>query len=224
MKITKLEIQLTFTEPLLGSASNNRNIHEEFIAAKSETVTSIREEVEAIPPGEEFQKSMTVFPSDETGLHLWDYQVRGFFKESIGGLIELGDCDISKWQYKKAVDSFLFVGPRRIYLCKPDGTPWKRTESFPETLSRPLRADTMRGERVALATSEVLPVGTIAKFSVTALGNGKSGAKTKLAIIDDELIRKALAYGQLKGFGQWRSGGYGRFDWSECIQSKEKAA
>ena len=71
---------------------------------------------------------------------LWDYQLRGFFKEKLYSLIELGQCDLSKWNYKKAVDLFLFVNPRRIRywrgvpILKPDGD-----------LQRPLRAVTMQG-------------------------------------------------------------------------------
>jgi len=208
MKTTSLKVQLTFTEPLLGSASNNKDIHEEFIAAKAPTPSAAEEEVDAIG---EFQKSMTVFPADDNGLFLWDYQVRGFFKEAIGVLIELGEIkDLSKYAHKKAVDSTLFIRERKIHLTNAGGTIYT---SAPDVHQRPLRAETMRGERVALASSQRLPAGTLAKFTVTLLES--SNTKTKLATLDLDALKAALDYGALKGLGQWRSGGFGRFTWKE---------
>jgi hypothetical protein len=200
-------VKVQFTEPVLGSANNNKDVHAEYIASKAQTATDAKEEVDAITnPQVEIEKTKTVFPRDSAGSpHVWDYQVRGFFKEAISVLIELGECKISKWGYKKAVDSFLFVAPRRIYLLDTGG---KRPKSV-DSLQRPLRAQTMQGERIALANSEMLPEGTRFQFTVTLLSG--SNPKTKLAIIDEETLRAALEYGALKGFGQWRSGGYGRF-------------
>lgn len=205
---TALDVAITFDEPLLGSASGNLELHEEFIAAKAPTIESAKEEMDALQVAEEIQKASTIFPKDETGLFLYDYQWRGFFKEALGVLVELGEVTgCTKWTLKKAVDSLVFVRPRRIYLLQPDGTPWK---AAPETLQRPLRCETMKGERVALARSETLPAGTQAKFSVSlfAVTNGKS--KWRLTEAD---LKAALDYGAFKGMGQWRSGGFGRFSW-----------
>lgn len=210
MTTETITLKLTFTEPLLGTASGNTEIHEEFIASKAPTATDAKEEIETLSVGEQIQKASTVFHRDETGLFVWDYQLRGFFKEAIAALIELGECKISKWGYKRAVDSFLFVGPRRIYVLDTNG---KRYPKAPTTLQRPLRADTMQGERVALARSEMLPVGTWLQANVKLLKS--SNPKTKSAIITRELVVSCLEYGALKGFGQWRSGGYGRFMWEE---------
>jgi len=220
MKSADCEIEIQFTEPLLGSASNNKEVHREFIAAKAPRQEASAEEVEAIPDLEdEMAKATTVFPSDGDGLFLWDYQVRGFLKEAIGVLVELGDIkELSKWQFKKAVDSFVFVTPRRIYLADEKGKRHVRTETFPERFTRPLRADTMRGERVALATSEVLPALTRARFTITLLSGDNK--KSRVATIKEEHIRAALNYGALKGLGQWRSGGHGRFSWKELPNAK----
>jgi hypothetical protein len=68
--------------------------------------------------------------------------------------------------------------------------------------SRPLRADTMRGERVALAHSETCPVGTICEFEVVCL----------LPALEP-LVVLCLDYGKLSGLGQWRNSGKGRFNW-----------
>ena len=215
MKKTELNIAIQFTEPLLGSANANPKIHEEFIAAKAPTATAAAEETAAIAedPAAAIEKQRTVFPRGTDGqLILWDYQIRGFFKEAIAVLVELGDKDnvgdLSKWSVKKSVDSFLFVGPRQINLLR-DGAPILGPD---EIFQRPLRADTMQGPRVCLAASEKLHAGVTVEFRVTLLDSTNAKAK---GILKAPAVRAALDYGALKGFGQWRSGGYGRFTWSE---------
>jgi hypothetical protein len=66
-----------------------------------------------------------------------------------------------------------------------------------------LRAQTAQGERIALAASESAPAGTTAEFSVVLLD-------PRL----ESLIRELLDYGELRGLGQWRSSGKGRFLWA----------
>lgn len=220
MQIITATVTMTFEEPLLGCASNNPDVHAEHIASKNPNVEQRAEEVAAIPkpPEEEFKKAMTVFPRNPNGLFLWDYHLKGFFKENIGILVELGADSVkglSKWQYKRAVDNFIRVIPRCVYLRKPgakkddaDGI-WK---AAPETLTRPLRADTLQGERIALATSEVLPKGTWLQFDFQIItGDNK---KSKSAILNIKAVEEAIDFASQKGFGQWRNGGYGRFTWS----------
>jgi hypothetical protein len=199
----------TFTEPLLAFSSGNRAIQEEFIASKAENQAAMDEEVAAIPAtvDEQIEKATTVFPRDEESLHLWDYQIRGFFKEQFGALIDLGEITgLSKWAYKGAIHQFLMVSPRRIRLHKPDGSLWTKADG---TVQRPLRATTMQGDRVALASSESLPPGTWLEYTVTLYLSKNDKAKTK---IKPEWIKAAVDWGALHGFGQWRSGGWGRFE------------
>ena len=57
---------------------------------------------------------------------------------------------------------------------------------------------------MALAKSEILPVGTTCEFTIK--------------VLQDELLRRVenwLDYGQFNGLGQWRNGSYGRFTWEE---------
>lgn len=237
MKTESLRFKLTFQTPLLGCASGNPEIHQEFIASKAMDQAKSEEEVAAVAKAiegkeplteqdiaEKVEKASTVFPKDENGLHVWDYQVKGYFKESIGVLIELGEVDLSKWLVKRAVDQFVFTFPRRIYLRNPEGEIIKRPAS---TLQRPLRASTLQGDRIALARSELLPEGTTAEFEVRILrpspakaktdkkGNLKKGYESNVAIIDAETIRSAMQYGEMHGFLQWRGGGFGRFTFEE---------
>lgn len=206
MKVEKLVIQCRTLVPILGLASGNKAIHEEFISSKAPKTEDAVQESAAIPVSEQIEKAMTVFPRNEKGLFFWDYQMRGAFKGLIEILIELGDCKISKWSYKKAVDNFLYITPRIIYLQRPDGGYCQPSDVTKN--ERPLRATTMQGDRIALASSEQLDAGTNWTFELTLLTG--SNPKTKLAIIDRELIEKCLALTPFHGFGQWRGGGWGR--------------
>jgi hypothetical protein len=207
-----LKVSITTIEPMLGSSSANPDLHKEFIAAKAPNAEAAEEELRALPVELQLEKAMTVFPRDDKGLFLWDYQVKGFLKEAIGIACETGNPlagPLTKWTYKRAVDSLIFIEPRRIYMRLGDG-PW--LVETPDKLTRPLRADTMQGSRVALATSEQVPAGINLEFTINWLEC--DNAKSKLKITED-LLRWALNYGKLKGLGQWRSGGFGRFEWAD---------
>lgn len=100
--------------------------------------------------------------------------------------------------YKKKIDGTIFVSPRKIPLELPEG-------GSIEEISRPLRASTPLGERVAIACSDACPAGTAARFMVQLL-NPRDAA----------LVREWLDYGRLRGMLQWRNGGFGAFNWSEA--------
>ena len=206
MNIEKLTIRCSTFVPMLGLASGNKALHEEFIASKAPKVESSAEEVAAIPLSEQIEKAMTVFPRDSKGLFFWDYQMKGAFKGLIEILIELGDCKISKWGYKKAVDLMLHVEPRMIYLKREDGKYCQPSDISKN--ERPLRATTLQGDRIALASSEQLAAGTNWEFDLHLFRG--ANPKTKIAIIDRDLIQSCLDLTPYHGFGQWRGGGWGR--------------
>ena len=62
-----LKVKVTMFEEILGTASANPEIHEEFIASKAPDAPSREEEVAAIGAEEVFEKGMTVFPRDKDG-------------------------------------------------------------------------------------------------------------------------------------------------------------
>ena len=196
-----MKIKITLTEELLGTASGNPDIHLEFIASKAPNATGIEEEVAALGEAAVMEKCMTVFPKENGKPFLWDYQIKGFIKEAVGILIELADKEIrvgktklSKYTHKRIVDNFIFVHPRKIFINGEMG----------ETCTRPLRADTMKGERVSLASSETIKAGASIEVEI----------KTLVPSLD-ELVTKCLDYGANKGLGQWRNSGKGRFSWEE---------
>lgn len=188
-----LKIRVTTFEPMLGTASANPEIHEEYIASKAQDALKIEEEVEAIGPEGVFEKDMTVFPRDEDGHQiLWDYQMKGFFKDTCGGLRRASDYKSATLKaYKKVIDKLIFVFPRKIRIHFEDSA---------DTCQRPLRASTAQGERIALASSEEIPAGATMTM-VIAMFNSH----------DEEYVREWLEYGRYSGLGQWRNSGKGRF-------------
>ena len=234
-------VKITFIEDILGSLNNNPNVFNEFQATKAPTPEKAAEEKIAVlgemtteelekATDENIEKQTTVFPRNTDGkidgvpknaCFCFDYQWRGFFKEALQLGTEIGEDamgKLSKWTIRKAVDSVLFVAERRIPFLM-DGKPITEVRQ----LERPLRAMTARGERICLARSEIIPAGATVLFTLKWLEN-KNGKSTQNIKLD--AILWALDYGALKGFGQWRGGGFGRFTYeiSEVAESKKKAA
>ena len=148
---------------------------------------------------DEREKSMTCFHRTDDGTPmLWDYQIKGFFKDACGALRTVPKTESGKIKaYKKVIDGQIFVDERRIPLCLPEGGEIGICE-------RPLRAQTMQGERVALAKSESVPAGTTFEITITMLDPSM-----------EDVVREWLDYGALRGIGQWRNSGMGRIKWEE---------
>jgi len=191
-------VKLTFTEEVLGTASANPEIYEEFIAGKCEDPEATGDEVDTLPPEELVEKGTTVFhrmPGDESAPALMDYQIKGFFKDACASLKRADAPYSAKLKaYKKTIDQVVFVNPQMI--------PIQLNGAGLGVCVRPLRAQTAQGERVSLARSETVPPGSVIEFEVIDL-SGKLG---------DE-IEEWLEYGALRGIGQWRNSGKGRFEY-----------
>ena len=192
-----LKVRITFTEEVLGTASNNPEIHDDYIASKAPDAPSREEEVAAIGVDEAVEKSMTVFPRLENGTpFMWDYQIKGFFKDTCGALKKVTGTESSKIKaFKKEIDGLVFIDERKI--------PFHNYGEIGEC-QRPLRASTAQGERVALAHSET--VGADSYIDVTII------------CLKDDLLKAViewLDYGKYRGLGQWRNSGKGRFVWKE---------
>ena len=196
--MTKLKFRITFTDDLLGTCSGNAEIHREFIASKAPDAQKIEDEVAALGVEGVEEETMTIFPKLQDGTpFLWDYQIRGFFKEICGAMRGIEGTKSSKVKaYKKKVDNTVFVEPREI--------PLDLHGMQMDNCQRPLRAQTMQGERIALANSEVCPEGTSCEFTVVCMIDS-----------DVDLVREWLEYGSYKGIGQWRNSGKGRFTFEE---------
>lgn len=192
----KLTVKVTFIEELLGTASANKEIHEQFIASKAPDAKSLEEEVEAVGAEEVFEKGMTVFPRVDGRPVAWDYQWKGFLKDAVGMLRKVPGSEAGKVKaYKKEIDGLIFAQPRAIPI---------EFDGEVGLCQRPLRGQTAQGERVALATSESIPAGATMTFTWVFLCDQH-----------EKLVREALDYGVMRGFGQWRNSGKGRFTWEE---------
>lgn len=188
----KIKVTVTTTESMLGSAPNDKELMESYIASKAPDALTMAEEIEAVGTEEVIEKAMTVFPRHDGKPILYDYQIKGFFKDSCGSLRKVKGTHSSKIKaYKKEIDGLIFVSPRHIEI---------QYTGEMTTCQRPLRAATPMGERIALANSEEIPAGAVLEFEVTCL-------------VDEhvELVKEWLEYGQLRGLGQWRNSGKGRF-------------
>lgn len=196
----ELKVRVTFLEEILGTASNDPEIHAEFIASKSPDALTREEEVAAVGVDEVIEKSKTVFPRDTDGNPImWDYQVKGFFKDSCGMLRKVTGSVSSKIKaYKKEIDGLIFVKERMIKI---------NFDGKIGSCQRPLRAQTAQGERISLANSETIPAGCYIDFTVCCLCDAHINA-----------VREWLDYGELRGMGQWRNSGKGRFKWEELSE------
>src|SRR5881396_2384784 len=187
------KVNLEFTEDVLGTAPRNKEIYSDYIASKAPSEVDTSDELVALEP----EKIGTGFHRVNGSAVLFDYHLRGFFKEAAGALIRSKDSELlsSKLKaHKKTIDGLVFVKPRVIPLILPPG-------GACDELERPLRAQTVQGERIALARSERLPAGTSCEFVIHVLGE-----------ISEAHLREWLDYGAWRGLGQWRNGSYGRFD------------
>lgn len=190
----ELRIRLTFIDDLLGTMPGNRDIFTDFVAKKAETVN---EEAEAIPVDEALEKGTTVFPrTADDKPFLYDYQIRGYFKESCKFLKKVDGTKSSKEKaYKQKIDGLIFVKDRQNVI---------NTDKEIGICERPLRASTPQGERISLSRSESIAEGATMEFTVICMVDS-----------DIDLVKEWLDYGRFHGTGQWRNSGKGRFTWEE---------
>jgi len=204
-----MKVEIEFTEPLLGTMSGDENLTTAHILTKHPDGIA-KDELEALDGLDKTtEKQSTIFARDKKGMPmLWDYQIKGFFKEACEAMIhaeiikkeELKKPRLTFWMFKKTIDKQIFVTPRKIVLRLTKGC-GKDKLKFCE---RPLRADTRKGPRIALARSEQAPAGTKIQIEIICMNK-------KL----EDFIKLWLDYGALSGLGQWRNSGMGRFIWKE---------
>ena len=201
MKIMK--VRLTLTEGMLGTSPTNADIYRDYIGSKAPDAATVEDEVAALGADAVAEKGRTVFPRMEDGTpFLWDYQIKGFFKDACSMLARVGKSggeygkESAKMKaYKKIIDGTIFPTPRKIPI---------RFSGEIGDCQRPLRAQTAQGERISLASSDEIPAGATIEFEIMCLDDSHLDA-----------VREWLDYGALRGLGQWRNSGKGRFLWEE---------
>ena len=190
-----MKVTITLTEEMLGMTAGNPEIASEFQISRSADAQKQAEEEAALSGTEIIEKSMTVFPKENGIPFMWDYQIKGMFKDSCNMLYRVKTSESAKLKaYKKVIDGLIFVTPRKILMTIPEGMKMG-------TCQRALRGQTAQGERIALANSETVPLGTTFTFEVECLD--KSLEKN---------VKEWLNYSARRGMGQWRNSGKGRHD------------
>jgi hypothetical protein len=205
--MSKQKIRITLTEEMLGTKAANPAVFAEFIASKApdderraEEIDDATKRAEALEEAKKAEEAgTTVFARKDGVIGIYDYAVKGFFKDACGAMNRF-DAEYRKGleklsAYKSKIDGVIFVFPRFIPIQMPTG-------GVVGVCERPLRADTAQGPRVSLCRSETVPVG--------------STMDIELLIMSKELepyVDMWLDYAVLKGFGQWRNSGKGRATW-----------
>ncbi len=208
-----MHFKWTFLEGLLGTSTANEEIYRDYLASKAPSLDVVDEEAAVIAASEsvdeQFGRAMTIFPKLEDGTPFqYDYQVKGYFKDTCGALNRLTGKDpetgkkgkavneSSKMKaFKKEIDGNIFVFPRKIPI---------QFDGKIGICQRPLRASTPQGERVSIAISESISAGAMVEFTI-------------ICLVDEDMdyVREWLDYGRFNGIGQWRNAGHGRFSWEE---------
>jgi hypothetical protein len=175
---------------MLGTVAMDPHIYKTYIESKKPEIHEAEDESATVEKMEE--KGWTGFHKDENGLFIFEYMVKGFIKEAGNVLKEVDEVNIKNLRSK--LNNYVFVSPRRIYLGQNerDGV-----------LERPLRAMTPRGERIALARSDYVNAGKELEFTISLIPHKD---------LNWALIERLLKHGELMGLGQFRNGGYGRFE------------
>jgi len=199
-----LDVALTLTEEMLGTAPGDPEVFSRFVESKRPDNGAEDAEVEALPLDEEIEQGTTVFMRDEDGCpFIFNYVLKGFFKDACSMLKRVTGSDSKVLKaYKKQIDGLLFVDPRRVRIEMPKG-------ALVGICERPLRAQTAKGERVALARSETVPSGSVLRFQVE--------------VMDETMIEPLyewLDYGRRRGLGCWRNSGKGSFTHTVEVNAK----
>lgn len=235
-KQNQISVLYTLIVEMLGTKAASDTVFADFVAKKAPTVIKRHEEVET---HEEMKARMeqreeagsTIFhrmtrarmfklgmlpeaPSPETAdqlvIGIYDYQVKGFFKEACG-IMNRADAEYrvdtdgrtdadgkpvvleKLTAYKTKIDGLIFVTPRFIPIILPEGEDTGICE-------RPLRAETAQGPRVTVVRSETVPEGSTMQCTIETMSRDLM-----------PYIKLWLKYGARKGFGQWRNSGRGSF-------------
>lgn len=196
-----MKIRITFTEPLLATCAGDPELFGTWTGNKAPE--NAGPEAEFIVE-DELHKGSTVFMRENDKPFILDYLFKGVFKSRCAILKqETNTLSAELTNFRKIINEGIFVFPRKLFLQLPPGgvLTW---------LERPLRCQTMQGERVALARSECAPIGTQLECQIVVpVLRAKKDKHINLL----ECVHEWLDECKLIGLGQWRTASYGRFSY-----------
>lgn len=201
---TLLKVKITLLEEMLGTAPPDPEVYRAYIASKAPDAATVEDEVESLGVDAAADSKMTIFHRDQDGNpFLYDYQIRGFFKEACSALRMVPKKKSATLKaYKKVIDLTILVDERMIPV---------EMEGEIGKCERTLRAETMQGPRTALASSETVPAGATLTFTVRCLNPDHA-----------KYVREWLNYGRYHGLGQWRNSGKGKFSWELLSETEDE--
>ena len=182
-----MKVKIKLTTEMLGTVTKDPEVYKTYIESKKPAGQT---EPEYMTVEKSEERGWTGFHKDENGLFIYDYMIKGFLKAAGNTLKDI----VKVKNLRSKIDDFVFIFPRRIYLNQQDSD---------GVLERPLRAMTMQGPRVTLARSDYINVGKELEFEIVLIPHKE---------VDADLIENLLGHGMLMGLGQFRNGGYGRFE------------
>lgn len=206
------EVTLNFITEMLGTVPKNQDVYEAHVLSKIADLgdEAAAEELNTTENIEE--RGWTGFHVDENGPFIFDYMIKGYLKNAARTMKKVAGSQTSNMRaYIKVIDTLIFPRPRRLHLNIPDNA-WIENEDGTRslhTLSRPLRASTPQGDRVAVVKSDLVPAGTTVSFRLTVLDGAPEAT-----------LREWFDYGAWSGIGQWRNASYGRFTYDMALVSE----
>ncbi len=211
-------------------AEKNGTPHASGEPVTEESLALMEVETETVQQTEE--RGWTGFHTDPTdGPFVMDYAIKGFLKEAARNTGEWdtagddgggeGEEEADEKPAKKGAkkgpkplkqlqDKFsrhVYVLPRKVYFYTRDELAQlphdEQGNLVLGNIERPLRAITAQGPRITVVRSDLIPAGRELSFQIhVRRGKGISRA----------LLEEILSDAEYQGLGQWRSGGYGRFE------------
>lgn len=195
MAYQKLKVKIKLTTDMLGTVAKDPEIYKNFIESKKSKSKSIPADPEIMKENESETVEQaeiagwTGFHKDENGLFLYEYLIKGHLKEA-GNVLK---DNLKVKALRSKIDDYVFISPRRIYLGQQDPD---------DVFERPIIGMTAQGQRVSLRRSDLIRAGKEIEYEITMIPHEK---------INRGLIESLLQHGELMGLGQFRNGGFGRF-------------
>ena len=193
------EVELVFLEPVLGTTPDAKDVYEQYVIEKGvsaggKQIVQMQDELETLSVA----RGKTDFHRVGNTPIMYNYTITGMLVEACKSIRDLADAGYLSYgltSYKPLIRGAIVARPRRIpfILSGP-------TYDFP----RILRADTPKGQRTAPVCSVCVPQGSKLLFFLDVIGTR----------ITEDLLREWLEYGERKGLGGWRSGGWGVYRYS----------
>jgi hypothetical protein len=221
----RYQVKLNFTRPVLGSQPSSEDLKQEFILKKMLTgrtgmsaevaMNKVKGELENLKQDGAYQEkikdlqdaNLTVFYRNSEGrVSLSDIQIRGFIKDAFAFVAKEAKILTKKSGEAYSSDEYYrkWIGERIAFIERY--FPYSNQDVI--IMSRSLRAKTLQGDRICLASSEMIDVPNSVEFVLITTDD-----------IKPEWLNMIFDRGLFKGISQWANAQYGCFTY-EIIEFK----